>query len=84
MKELIEKVRIALEASDKAYDAWESDLENEQLENYFDVAYQTYHNTAKELAKEINGLAGIDFTTAYKMALTKLDELEALVNRAAQ
>ena len=83
MKNLINKVRTAQTLSDKTFDAWEADLDNETLEATHDAAYTAYHAAARELAQEITRLAGIDATTAYRMAIHKLDDLEALARRIA-
>lgn len=83
MKKLIENVRAALVISDQTFDAWEADLENETLETAHDEAYRAYHAAARELADAITKLAGIDSTTAYRMAIHKLDDLEALAKRTA-
>ena len=83
MKELIMKVKTTKALSDVTFDAWEADLDNEALEAAHDEAYTAYHAAARELAAAITKLTGIDDTTAYRMAIHKLADLEALARRIA-
>ena len=83
LQKLLEELTTATAESNRLDALYEQNPENEEIENAFDAAYQTYWYKAEEVATEIKKVTGIDKKTALKMAFHKQDEISELLGQMA-
>lgn len=85
MKKLYEEYKKAVEAANKADQAWEADPENAEKEVAFDEAYKAEYKAMEAIADEIVKISAgkIDKKTACAIIIKKGAELETLIARMA-
>jgi hypothetical protein len=80
MKELLQKLEIAIAKSDKLDEAWDADPMNEELEKAWDKAYKAEYEVFMECVEKLAEITGgqIDQATAAAMLRTKRDDVKRI------
>lgn len=85
IKNAMQAAKAAEKACDMAEAAWAEFPESEELEAVFDASYKAQHEAEEALFAAIENFAGgaIDAKTARLMWMSRREQLEGLINRAA-
>jgi hypothetical protein len=85
MKELFKAYEATQKANNEAFEAWEQEPENEELEATFDRTYEAYIKANRALVEAIVTITNgaIDAGIAKRMIATKRDELKSLIEQMA-
>lgn len=85
IKDLFKTYEELNQKANEADEAWNSEPENEELEEAFDEAYEKEYEAFENLVTEIERLTNgmIDKQTAGVMVRSKREELKAIVERIA-